>query len=149
MIGVLGQTGGIGQSEIQLGAMGGMGLCQLALGQIEEATRLLGVLEEACASMPSWFQGRELVEALGIRLAVLAGRDDAAQLFADAARRAEPRDPYAGALLTVEFAAMLRDGEPDAVDEVIRRYSVLPEVVENDRLRQQFGVLMLDSASSS
>jgi hypothetical protein len=96
-------------------------------------------------TMPAWFQGRELVEALGIRLAILAGRDDAAQLFADAARRAQPRDPYAGALLTVEFGALLRDGAPDAVDEVIRRYSGLPEVIENPQLRQQFGVLMLDS----
>jgi tetratricopeptide (TPR) repeat protein len=135
----------IGQSEIQFGAMGGMGLCQVSLGQIEEATRVLCLLEKACMTMPAWFQGRELVEALGIRLAILAGRDDAAQLFADAARRAQPRDPYAGALLTVEFGALLRDGAPDAVDEVIRRYSGLPEVIENPQLRQQFGVLMLDS----
>jgi hypothetical protein len=99
--------------------------------------------------MPAWFQGRELVEALAIRLAILAGRDDAAQLFADAARRAHTRDPYAGALLTAEFGAVLRDGAADAVDEMIRLYAGRPEVVENPRLRQQFGVLMLDSASSS
>jgi tetratricopeptide (TPR) repeat protein len=139
----------IGQSEIQLGAMGGMGLCHLSLGEVEEAVRLLAMLEESCLAMPAWFQGRELVEALAIRLAILAGRDDAAQLFADAARRAHTRDPYAGALLTAEFGAVLRDGAADAVDEMIRLYAGRPEVVENPRLRQQFGVLMLDSASSS
>jgi hypothetical protein len=139
----------IGQSEIQLGAMGGMALCHLSLGQLEEATRLHASLEESCTTMSAWFQGRELVEALAIRLAILAGRPDAAQLFTDAARRAHTRDPYAGALLTAEFGATLREMAPDDVDEVIRLYAGRPEVVENPRLRQQFGVLMFDSASSS
>jgi tetratricopeptide (TPR) repeat protein len=139
----------IGQSEIQLGAMGGMGLCQVSLGKFEEAKRLLGRLEEACMTMPAWFQGRELVEALAIRLAILAGRDDAAQLFADAARRADTKDSYAGALLTAEFGATLRESAPEAVDEAIRRYASRPEVAGNPRLRQQFGVLILDGASSS
>jgi hypothetical protein len=99
-------------------------------------------------TMPAWFQGRELIEALAIRLAILAGRDDAAQLFEGAARRAHTQDPYAGALLTAEFGALLRKSAPDAVDEVIRLYAGRPEVVHNPRLRQQFGVLKLDSANS-
>jgi len=139
----------IGQSEIQLGAMGGMGLCHLSLGQLEEATRLRDQLDEACTTMPPWFQGRELVEALAIRLAIHAGRKDAIRLLADAALRAETHDPYAAALLIAEFGATFREVAPEAVDDLVRRYSSRPDVSENPRLRQQFGVLMLDSASSS
>jgi hypothetical protein len=43
----------------------------------------------------------------------------------------------------------LREGDPDAVDELVRRYASRPEVSENPRLRQQFGVLMFDGASRS
>ena len=57
--------------------------------------------------MPDWFQGRELVEALAIRLAILAGRDDAIRMLSDAALRADAQDPYAAALLTAEFGATL------------------------------------------
>jgi tetratricopeptide (TPR) repeat protein len=139
----------IGQSEIHLGATGGMGLCHIALGEFDEAARIHGLLDESRHTMPHWFQGRELVEALAIRLAILAGREDAIQMLVDAALRADSQDAYAAALLTAEFGASLRESDPDAVDGLVRRYWSLPEVSENPRLRQQFGVLMLDSASSS
>jgi tetratricopeptide (TPR) repeat protein len=139
----------IGQSEIHLGAMAGMGLCHVALGELEEATRIHGLLEESRRAMPDWFQGRELVEALAIRLAVLAGREDAMAMLTDAAHRADAQDPYAAALLTAEFGPTLREIDPEAVDELVRRYWSRPEVSENPRLRQQFGVLMFDSANSS
>jgi tetratricopeptide (TPR) repeat protein len=139
----------IGQSEIHLGALGGMGLCHIALGELEEATRIHGLLDESRQTTPEWFQGRELVEALAIRLAILAGRHDAIRMLADAACRADTQDPYAAAVLTAEFGAPLRESDPDAVDELVRRYGSRPEVSENPRLRQQFGVLLLDSASSS
>jgi tetratricopeptide (TPR) repeat protein len=139
----------IGQSEIHLGAMGGMGLCHAALGEFEEATRIHELLDESRRTMPDWFQGRELVEALAIRLAILAGRDDSIRMLGDAALRAETQDRYAAALLIAEFGATLRESDPEAVDGLVRRYWSCPEVSENPRLRQQFGVLMLDGASSS
>jgi tetratricopeptide (TPR) repeat protein len=139
----------IGQSEIHRGALGGMGLCQLALGRLEEAARIHALLDESRETMPEWFQGRELVEALAIRLAMLEGRDDAVRMLADAARRAGTRDPYAAAVLIAECGAALRESDSSAVDELVRCYWTRPEVSENPRLRQQFGVLMLDSASSS
>jgi len=106
-------------------------------------------LDESRHTMPQWFQGRELVEALAIRLAILAGREDAIQMLVDAVLRADSHDAYAAALLTAEFGATLRESDPEAVDGLVHRYWSLPEVSENPRLRQQFGVLMLDSASSS
>ncbi len=139
----------IGQSEIHLGATGGMGLCHIALGELEEATRIHALLDECRGTMPEWFQGRELVEALALRLAILAGREDTGRMLVDAAHRADTQDPYAAALLTAEFGATLRESDPDAVDGLVRRYWSRPEVSENPRLRQQFGVLILDGASSS
>ncbi len=139
----------IGQSEIHLGATGGMGLCHIALGEFEEAIRIHETLEESRRTMPDWFQGRELVEALSIRLAILAGRDDAIRMLADAALRADTQDPYAAALLIAEFGASLRESDANVADALVQRYWARLEVSENPRLRQQFGVLMLDSASSS
>jgi len=70
-------------------------------------------------------------------------------MLAEAAHRADTQDPYVAALLIAEFGATLREGDPDAVDELVRRYASRPEVSENPRLRQQFGVLMFDGASRS
>jgi tetratricopeptide (TPR) repeat protein len=139
----------IGQSEIHLGATGGMGVCHIALGELEEAARIHSLLDESRRTMPDWFQGRELVEALAIRLAVLAGRDDAIRMLSDAALRAEAQDPYAAALLIAEFGPTFLESDPEVVDGLVRRFRGRPEVSENARLRQQFGVLMLDSARSS
>jgi len=126
-----------------------MGLCHVALGELEEATRIHAFLDESRRTMPDWFQGRELVEALAIRLAILSGGQDAMRMLTDATLRADTQDRYAAALLVAEFGAALRDTDSDAVDRLVRRYWGRPEVSENPRLRQQFGVLMLDSASSS
>ena len=138
----------IGQSEIQLGALAGIALSHLALGEIDKARRLHEQLQPQLASLSEWFQGRELVEALAIRLAILAERDEAAQIFTRAVALADTRDVYGAALLTAEFAPLLRKLSPEAVDEAVRRYSTRPEVVQNPRIRHQFGVLMLDSVEN-
>jgi len=139
----------IGQSEIQVGALAGMGVCQLALGEVDDARRIHQQLQAQLAPLPEWFQGRELIEALGIRLALLDERDEAAHLFIQALDLADTRDVYGAALLTAEFGPVLREFAPEVVATAVRRYAGRPEVVENARVREQFGVLMLDSASSS
>ena len=139
----------IGQSEIQVGALAGMGICHLALGQTDEAQRLHEQVQPLLASLPEWFQGRELVEALGIRLAILGNRGEAAQLFMQALDLADTRDAYGAALLTAEFGPVLRGVAPDVVEVAVRRYAGRPEVIENARVREQFGVLMFDSAKKS
>jgi tetratricopeptide (TPR) repeat protein len=138
----------IGQSEIQLGALAGIALSHLALGETEKARRLHDQLQPQLASLPEWFQGRELVEALAIRLAILAERDEAAQIFTRAVALADTRDVYGAALLTAEFAPLLRKFSPEVVDQAVRRYSTRPEVIQNPRIRHQFGVLMLDSVEN-
>ena len=129
----------IGQSEIQVGALAGMGLCHIALGQIEEAERLNERLQPQLVALTEWFQGRELIESLAIRLAILAERDEAAQLFMQALDLADTRDMYGAALLTAEFGPVLRDVAPDVVAQAVRRYAGRPEVVENALLQLHVG----------
>ena len=122
----------IGQSEIQLGALAGWDSVRSASGEFEEATRLCNELEPSRATtMPDWFQGRELVEALRYpaRDPGRTGRR-VPQLFADAARRCRyARIRMRSRFCTAEFGATLRESAPDAVDEAIRRYAGRPEVV--------------------
>jgi tetratricopeptide (TPR) repeat protein len=136
----------IGQSEIQVGALAGMALCRLAGGDVTDAIRLHELVQSRVSQQAEWFQGREHVEALAIRLAVLTGRGDAGQIFTTAVELADTRDVYAGGWLTAELGAALRESAPEAVETAVRRYATRPEVVGNPRLRGRFGVLMVDSA---
>lgn len=135
----------IGQSEVQVGALAGMGLCRLAEGDVAEAGRLHELVQSRMATRPDWFQGRELVEALAIRLAMLNGRGEAAQIFKRAVELADTRDLYGAIKLTAEFGESLRAVARDTVDEAVARYGARAHVVGNPRMRDQFGVLMLDS----
>ena len=71
-----------------------------------------------------WFQGRELIEALSIRL-VAAGGDvaDAAGIFDDALARTEAHDHYAVVWLAGECAGALR-GASAAVDAAVDRLAI-------------------------
>jgi tetratricopeptide (TPR) repeat protein len=135
----------IGQSDIEVGALAGMGICRLAEGRIDEAVRVHELVQSRMAVQPHWFQGRELVEGLAIRLALREGRDEAAQLFKSAVELAETRDVYGAILLTADFGQILREVAPEAVEEAVARYGGRAEVLGNPRLRDQFGVLMLDN----
>ena len=139
----------IGQSEIQLGASAGIALSDLAIGRVEEAQRIHEELQARLMTVDEWFQGRELVEALAIRLAIASGREEAPILFRRAVALADTRDVYGAALLTAEFGPLLRSSAPHVVDEAVRRYAERPEVVENPRIRDQFGVLILDTVEKS
>jgi predicted ATPase/GGDEF domain-containing protein len=135
----------IGQSDIHVGALAGMGLCRFAEGRVDEAIRLHELVQSRMATQPHWFQGRELVEALAIRLALRHERGEAAQIFKRAVELADTKDVYGAILLTAELGEALREVAPDAVEEALARYGARANVIGNPRLRDQFGVLMLDS----
>ncbi|MFL5620712.1 MAG: ATP-binding protein [Gemmatimonadaceae bacterium] len=138
----------IGQSEIKAGALASMGLCRLALGQLEEASRLNDQLEPLAAKLPDWFQGRELVEALPIHLALRRSPVEACERFRFALALAEPRDVYGASWLVAEFGLTLREHAPDLIDSAVRRYDEHPELRENVHVRERFGVLLFDGAKS-
>ena len=66
-----------------------------------------------------WFQGRELLESLAIRINAHAGRSDAAlERFRVAIERLEPMDVYAAAWLVADCAATLAERDPTVWDAV-------------------------------
>jgi tetratricopeptide (TPR) repeat protein len=138
----------IGQSDIQLGALAGMALCRMHSGDLAEARRLNELVQSQLVVRAEWFQGRELVEALAIHLAMREGGDEAAQLFTRAISLADTRDVYGGVWLTAEFGAALRVRAPESVNDAVQRYATRPEVIGNPRVSGQFTVLMLDSTKT-
>jgi tetratricopeptide (TPR) repeat protein len=135
----------IGQSDIELGAIAGAGLCWLQLGQIKEARKAHAEVELRMANRESWFQGREISEAFLIKIAAFDDRrSDALSRFERAVSLAESADLYNAAWLTVVCAdslipfdggyvemSILRFGEKVkslGYAEMTRRYEVLAGV---------------------
>jgi tetratricopeptide (TPR) repeat protein len=138
----------IGQSEVKAGALAGMALCRLALGFPEQGVRLNDDLQPLAERLPDWFQGRELVEALRIHLSMRRSKQEAFELFTAALALAEARDVYGASWLVAEFGPLLRDHAPEAIDRAFERYRGRPEILETPRIRERFGVLMLDGTEN-
>ena len=94
----------LGQLDVHVGAVCGIGLADLTLGHFTSAVAQLEAAHALIAGRPrQWFQGRELVEALEIRLR--AGRGDrsgAQEQLLRALTEAEQHDPYAAVWLAAE-----------------------------------------------
>jgi tetratricopeptide (TPR) repeat protein len=138
----------IGQSEVQAGALAGMALCRLALGDFEGAVRLHDRLAPIMTTQLEWFQGRELVEALPIHLALRDDRVRAYSLFREALAWTEARETFGAIWLIAEFSSLLRADAPEEIEQAILRSISRPEVIENPFLRERFGVLNLDSVNT-
>ena len=114
----------IGQSDIEIGAVAGEGLCLLELGRVEAARTALVEVLQRMESRPDWFQGREMAEALAIRVDALDGRGEEALLrFELAMSLAEEVDLYSAAWLTAACAGALAAFDRDRVMVSIDRYS--------------------------
>jgi diguanylate cyclase (GGDEF)-like protein len=95
---------------IEIAAASGAGLAALDQGDVTGAEGRLRRADELLVSGTSagWFAGRELVEALAIRLAAGAGHAGlAADRFDTAFALAEPNDAFAAATLVAECAPAL------------------------------------------
>jgi len=138
----------VGQSEIKAGALAGMAVCRLALGGVDEASRMSDQLKLLIEGLPDWFQGRELVEALPIYLAFRTSWEEGYELFTRALTLAESRDVYGAGWLLAEFGQVVRSRAPQAIVEVVRRYETRRELLEMPKIRDRFGVLLLDGAQN-
>ncbi|MEO6525992.1 MAG: AAA family ATPase [Gemmatimonadaceae bacterium] len=132
----------IGQSEVHAGALAGMALCRLALDDEAQAIVLYERLRPLVPAESAWFQGREYVEALPIRLALRRGGEGAEDLFKAALALADTGSGYGAAWLTAEFGLELREHAPEVIDAALQRYRSRPEVLDNPYIRERFGVLM-------
>jgi len=114
----------IGQSDIEIGATAGSGLCFLALERMEGARRAHAEVSQRIASRPDWFQGRELVEALAIRLDAVSGEaGNAIDRFETAVSLAEAADFYNAAWLTAACADTLMPFAPDRIRQYVTGYA--------------------------
>lgn len=146
---VVGLAQRIGQAEVEFGARAGYGLCQLRQGQVESARQAASLVAPFLDSRSDWFQGRELGEALLLRLALLDQRaDHAVERFGRALALAEPSDVFGAASLAAELGAEMRGYAPDLVTEALKRYASRPEVLANPVIRDRFTVLLFDSKST-
>ena len=136
----------IGQVEVQAGGIAGMGLCRFLSGDLAGARQSFAAASPLMERLTDWFQGRELVEALELHLALTDGQiERACTVFDRALSLAAPSDTYGAAWLTAEFALVLYEHSPGVVGAAIHRYEHVPEVVGNSRIRDRFAVLKIDS----
>jgi len=114
----------IGQSDIEIGASAGSGLCLLELGRLNAARGALADVQARIETRPDWFQGREIAEALAIRIDAADGRfEKAFGELEHAVALAEGADLYNAAWLTVACAEALIEFDRDRVGACINRYS--------------------------
>jgi diguanylate cyclase (GGDEF)-like protein len=117
----------VGQPDMELGARAGQALAALAMGQRSFAEDAMRWIRANVETRPQWwFEGRDLVDALRIRLA--AERGDGAhalRLLNDAVELAERFNPYVAAYLVLECAPSLRQPSNDALLAIVDRVSPL------------------------
>jgi len=113
----------IGHSDIEIGAIAGAGLCALELGRVDQARLASRDLDLRIRDRTEWYQGREIVEALIVRLLVADGRStEAFGRFASAISLAESSDVYNAAWLTVTCADALMHLNSEGVRASILSY---------------------------
>lgn len=99
------------QLDVEVGARAGQGLAYLALDRVDEARACLqSCVVRVRGQAEWWFQGREMLEALAVRLLVSRGDADAAAArFAEGLSLAERSDQYGVAWLVAEVAGPLAE----------------------------------------
>ena len=132
------------QLDVELGARAGQGLAFLALGRVDEARACLRSCKMRISDRPDWwFQGRELFEALAIRLCVVS-RDAAAarERFETGLALAERFDRYGAAWLVAEVAAPLASIAVASARDEVTRFAVLAEELDYAPLTARYAALM-------
>jgi tetratricopeptide (TPR) repeat protein len=90
----------VGQLDVELGAIGGAGFCRFADGATAAARDALEVIETRMTGRDDWFQGRELIEALRLAIALEDGElERAGRIFEVSVSAAEDADLYGAAWL--------------------------------------------------
>ena len=114
----------VGQSDVEIGASAGAGLSLLHQGKIDAARVALAGADERVRTRADWFQGRELVEALAVRMAAHDGRlDEAIRLFDTARTLADASDVYTAAWFTAECAGVLYEQDPERIRAAVERFA--------------------------
>jgi tetratricopeptide (TPR) repeat protein len=132
----------LGATDIVIGAHAGVGIAALRLHQIPVARAALAAAEQALGTRTDWwFQGRELLESLEVRMAAHDGDMVVAQRrFHAAVARLEMLEVYPAAWMVADCAAEL--AEQDAgVWKVVNRFAAHPAVQDYVPLAARFTAL--------
>lgn len=147
---VLAVAARIGQPDVELGARAGQALAALAVGSRSVAEDAMRWIRSNVEPRPDWwFQGRDLVDALRIRLAAERGDDaHAMRLLHEAVAIAGRHDPYVAAYLVAECAPSLRRST-DALLSLIDQISPEVESLGFAGVAERLSVLRVALASAS
>ena len=140
----------LGQLDMEIGAIAGAGLAGLDLNRRDYAYTAARNAETMVGErFDWWFQNRELVEALSVRVALELGRrDEAEQRFRTALAHTEPRDARCAAWLAAECASSLISAGADVWD-FVRRFSGRAEDMGYTALATRFRSLLARDGRSS
>jgi tetratricopeptide (TPR) repeat protein len=132
----------LGAADIAIGAHAGVGIAALRLNEVAAARVALAAAERALDGRESWwFQGRELLESLVVRLAAHDGRMvQAHRRFHAAVKRLELVEVYAAAWMVADCAAELAARDA-GVWKVVGRFASHPAVQEFAPLAARFTAL--------
>ena len=133
----------LGTEDIAIGAHAGAGLAAFRLGDTEGAEAALQSAKRRLGARNDWwFQKRELLESLAVRLDAHAGRyDDALARFRTAVPSLEESDGYAAAWMVADCAAEL--GAHDrTVWAQVERFASHPMVQQFVPLSARFTALV-------
>jgi tetratricopeptide (TPR) repeat protein len=128
--------------DIAIGAQAGAGWAALRLHDVATARSALTAAQRMLGARHDWwFQGRELLESLTIRLATRSGDFDGAQArFRLAVERLEQTDVYAAAWMIADCAAELAEHDP-AVWTIVGRFAEHSTVQQFAPLSARFTAL--------
>jgi tetratricopeptide (TPR) repeat protein len=140
----------IGQPDVELGARAGHALASLSIGSRSVAEEAMRWIRTQVESRPDWwFQGRDRVDSLRVRLSAERGDDaHALRLLREAMEMAHQYDPYAAMYLVAECGPSLRHSA-DALLDLIDR--TLPEAERQGfaSVARRLSVLRLTLATTS
>jgi diguanylate cyclase (GGDEF)-like protein len=133
----------IGQSDIEIGAIAGLALCNLDLGRMDDARALGRTLQERIDSRPDWFQGRELVEAFFIRISIIeADFTRAVERLEAALPLAETMDVYSAVWLVAASAEAVAESNRPKMRPMIERYALRVSELGYPEMRRRYEVLL-------
>lgn len=135
----------IGADDVEVGATAARGLCLFELGRLDATREAYAEVERRIGGRTNWFQGREFVEALAVRLLLADGYlDQAFGRLEEATPMAEATDRYCAAWLVATCARGLLARAPSRVRPLLDRYaSQVVELGYSDLGKQYVSLLSL------
>lgn len=130
----------VGQADVEIGSTAGRGLTRLANGNLDGAKAALALCEESCNGRKDWFQGREMLETLKVRVALAMG-DGAKALkhFGEGLKMAEASDEYGAMFLAAECAGDLMPHDGNTIRSTAKKHAEKCQKGGYMRLAKKFG----------